>query len=271
MQLVVPIAVKNAVSAATITFTASSTILCFFIVLSFFFCHTDLTDPHRHFLPCKMISRIFICLAKDLTDFPLRIISLFFSAQRSFSCICLWDQKYNLWKHNLWDLWRSVWLNFLSRCHHRCRPEARVRSWSASSSGSASSCHRWCAPRSPPHSRRWTHTRSSTRGWSASHPSSSCFPSWVGGVRGGLIRRHFHLTFPPDFWCKITKNKYALQAFFQFIPNCFLYSHSLIFCENPRGALLQRKSISVISVISVWHPFCSAKNICEDLWDLCDT
>ena len=32
MQLVVPIAVKNAVSAATITFTASSMIRCFFIV-----------------------------------------------------------------------------------------------------------------------------------------------------------------------------------------------------------------------------------------------
>ena len=31
MQLVVPIAVKNAVSAATITFTASSINLCFFI------------------------------------------------------------------------------------------------------------------------------------------------------------------------------------------------------------------------------------------------
>ena len=32
MQLVVPIAVKNAVSAATITFTASSIILCFFMI-----------------------------------------------------------------------------------------------------------------------------------------------------------------------------------------------------------------------------------------------
>ena len=32
MQLVVLIAVKNAVSAATITFTASSMILCFFII-----------------------------------------------------------------------------------------------------------------------------------------------------------------------------------------------------------------------------------------------
>ena len=31
IQLVVPIAVKNAVSAATITFTANSMILCFFI------------------------------------------------------------------------------------------------------------------------------------------------------------------------------------------------------------------------------------------------
>ena len=37
MQLVVPIAVKNAVSAATITFTASSMIRCFFIISSFFF------------------------------------------------------------------------------------------------------------------------------------------------------------------------------------------------------------------------------------------
>ena len=32
MQLVVPIAVKNAVSAATITFTANSMILCFFMI-----------------------------------------------------------------------------------------------------------------------------------------------------------------------------------------------------------------------------------------------
>ena len=31
MQLVVPIAVRNAVSAATITFTANSMIFCFFI------------------------------------------------------------------------------------------------------------------------------------------------------------------------------------------------------------------------------------------------
>ena len=44
MQLVVPSAVRNAVSAATITFTASSMILCFFIISSFLFCHTDSTD-----------------------------------------------------------------------------------------------------------------------------------------------------------------------------------------------------------------------------------
>ena len=36
MQLVVPIAVKNAVSAATNTFTASSMILCFFIIHRYF-------------------------------------------------------------------------------------------------------------------------------------------------------------------------------------------------------------------------------------------
>ena len=35
MQLVVVIAVRNAVSAATITFTATSTILCFFIIVFF--------------------------------------------------------------------------------------------------------------------------------------------------------------------------------------------------------------------------------------------
>ena len=36
MQLVVPIAVRNAVSAATITFTANSITLCFFMIRSFF-------------------------------------------------------------------------------------------------------------------------------------------------------------------------------------------------------------------------------------------
>ncbi len=37
MQLVVPIAVRNAVSAATITFTANSMMRCFFIRFSFLF------------------------------------------------------------------------------------------------------------------------------------------------------------------------------------------------------------------------------------------
>ena len=37
MQLVVPSAVRNAVSAATITFTANSMIFCFFIRFVFFF------------------------------------------------------------------------------------------------------------------------------------------------------------------------------------------------------------------------------------------
>ena len=47
MQLVVPIAVRNAVSAATITFTASSIHLCFFI-LGFFLPRKN-TDEHGVF------------------------------------------------------------------------------------------------------------------------------------------------------------------------------------------------------------------------------
>ena len=43
MQLVVPSAVRNAVSAATITFTANSTILCFFIH-QFIFKTTNFTN-----------------------------------------------------------------------------------------------------------------------------------------------------------------------------------------------------------------------------------
>ena len=59
MQLVVPSAVRNAVSAATITFTASSMIRCFFIISSFLFfvtqisqiyyCHTEIHRNHRNF------------------------------------------------------------------------------------------------------------------------------------------------------------------------------------------------------------------------------
>ena len=45
MQLVVPMAVRKAVSAATMTFTASSMILCFFI-LGFFLPRMN-TDEHR--------------------------------------------------------------------------------------------------------------------------------------------------------------------------------------------------------------------------------
>ena len=67
MQLVVPSAVRNAVSAATITFTASSITLCFFMILSPFFCHTDLTDLTDLFFALQKISQI--SAAKDLTDF----------------------------------------------------------------------------------------------------------------------------------------------------------------------------------------------------------
>ena len=47
MQLVVPSAVKNAVSAATITFTASSITRCFFILG--FLLHRKNTDEHGVF------------------------------------------------------------------------------------------------------------------------------------------------------------------------------------------------------------------------------
>ena len=45
MQLVVPSAVRNAVSAATRTFTVSSMILCFFIISSFLFFVTQILRP----------------------------------------------------------------------------------------------------------------------------------------------------------------------------------------------------------------------------------
>ena len=50
MQLVVVMAVRNAVSAATITFTAISTIR-FFIIHLLFCSHTDLTDLTDFFIP----------------------------------------------------------------------------------------------------------------------------------------------------------------------------------------------------------------------------
>ena len=47
MQLVVPSAVRNAVSAATRTFTASSMILCFFIISSLSFLSHRFHRFHR--------------------------------------------------------------------------------------------------------------------------------------------------------------------------------------------------------------------------------
>ena len=49
MQLVVPSAVRNAVSAATITFTASSTILCFFMIYNNLFFLNDNLDNSDNF------------------------------------------------------------------------------------------------------------------------------------------------------------------------------------------------------------------------------
>ena len=54
MQLVVPSAVRNAVSAATITFTASSMIRCFFIISSVSF----LSHRFHRFSQIFFLSRI---------------------------------------------------------------------------------------------------------------------------------------------------------------------------------------------------------------------
>ena len=49
MQLVVPSAVRNAVSAATRTFSASSMILCFFIISSFLYFVTQISQISQIF------------------------------------------------------------------------------------------------------------------------------------------------------------------------------------------------------------------------------
>ena len=63
--------------------------------------------------------------------------------------------------------------------------------------------------------------------------------------------------------CKVTKLINALQAFFQFIPNYFLFSHSLIFVKiAPLLIIASRNNNLCSSVWSVWHPFCRAKSFC---------
>ena len=77
MQLVVPSAVRNAVSAATITFTASSMILCFFIISSFLFLSHRFHRSHRFSFFIKN-SRIreFFCNDKNFCfAMNLRIVS----------------------------------------------------------------------------------------------------------------------------------------------------------------------------------------------------
>ena len=66
MHEVVPSAVRNAVSAATITFTASSTILCFFMIRSFF-----------KFALVEGGVRREICLSRDILplEYPLPLLS----------------------------------------------------------------------------------------------------------------------------------------------------------------------------------------------------
>ena len=63
--------------------------------------------------------------------------------------------------------------------------------------------------------------------------------------------------------CKVTKLINALQAFFQFIPNYFLFSHSLIFVKiAPLLIIASRNNNLCSSVWSVWPPFCRAKHFC---------
>ena len=67
----------------------------------------------------------------------------------------------------------------------------------------------------------------------------------------------------PDCEYKVTKIINALQAFFQFIPNYFLFSHSLIFVKiAPLLIIASRNNNLCSSVWSVWPPFCRAKHFC---------
>ena len=63
--------------------------------------------------------------------------------------------------------------------------------------------------------------------------------------------------------CKVTKIINAKQAFFLFIPNYFLFSHSLIFVKiAPLLIIASRNNNLCSSVWSVWPPFCRAKHFC---------
>ena len=69
MQLVVPSAVRNAVSAATRTFTANSMIRCFFIrftLIDCFLSHTEITEITEIFRPSDsfIVLKFFYCPAE---------------------------------------------------------------------------------------------------------------------------------------------------------------------------------------------------------------
>ena len=76
MQLVVPSAVRNAVSAATITFTASSMILCFFMISSFLLSHRFHRFSQIFFFIKNLRIREFFCNDKNYCfAMNLRIVS----------------------------------------------------------------------------------------------------------------------------------------------------------------------------------------------------
>ena len=84
--------------------------------------------------------------------------------------------------------------------------------------------------------------------------------------------------------CKVTKLINALQAFFHFIPNYFLFSHSLIFVKSPLSIIALTNQLSVFICVICVTPILQSKIflcfLCDNLlqgktilcfpWFLCD-
>ena len=84
--------------------------------------------------------------------------------------------------------------------------------------------------------------------------------------------------------CKVTKLINALQAFFQFIPNYFLFSNSLIFVKSPLSIIALTNQLSVFICVICVTPILQGKIflcfLCDNLlqgktilcfpWFLCD-
>ena len=67
----------------------------------------------------------------------------------------------------------------------------------------------------------------------------------------------------PDCEYKVTKIINAKQAFFQFIPNYFLFSHSLIFVKPHLSLSSPHETIICVHLCHLCDtPFCRAKHFC---------